>query len=58
MTPNKEGIAMHYLFWIVELFSMLMTAFIGACFYVGGFILALIFIFLRWIYRSVKGARA
>lgn len=45
---------MHYLFWLVELFSMLMTAFIGACFYVGGFILALIYVFLRWIYRSIK----
>lgn len=45
---------MNYLFWIVELFSMLMTAFIGTIFYVGGFILALIYVFLRWIYRSVK----
>lgn len=47
------------LFCIIELFSMLMTAFIGTCFYVGGFLFSLLYVFIRYVYRSVKGgARA
>ena len=49
---------MHYLFWLVELFSMLMTAFIGSIFYVAGFIIALLYVAIRWLYRCVKGATA
>jgi len=49
---------MHYLFWLVELFSMLMTAFIGTVFYAGGFFLALLYVAIRWLYRTVKGAAA
>lgn len=46
---------MHYLFWLIELFSMLMTAFIGTCCYIGGFVIAVIYVCIRWIYRNMKG---
>ena len=46
---------MRYLFWLIELFSMLATAFIGTCFYVGGFIIALLYVAIRYVYRSIRG---
>lgn len=49
---------MKYLFCIIELFSMLMTAFIGTVFYAGGFLLALFYVAIRWLYRTAKGAAA
>ena len=47
--------AMRILYCLIEVFSMLATAFIGTCFYVGGFMIALIFAAIRYIYRSLKG---
>ena len=49
---------MKYLFWIIELISMLMTAFIGTLFYAAGFVIAVIYVAARWIYRTVKEATA
>lgn len=49
---------MNYLFWIVELFSMLMTAFIGTIFYVAGFVIALVYVAVRWLYHFAKEAAA
>lgn len=49
---------MRYLFWLVELFSMLMTAFIGTVFYVAGFVAALVYVAVRWLYHFAKEATA
>ena len=49
---------MKYLFCLIELISMLMTAFIGTVFYMAGFIIALIYVAARWICRTVKEAAA
>lgn len=46
------------LFWIVELFSMLMTAFIGSVLYVAGFVIALVYVAIRWLYHFAKEAAA
>lgn len=46
---------LRYLFCFVEIFSMIMTAFLGSVFYLGGFFIAVIYRLIRSIYRAVKG---
>lgn len=43
------------LFCIVELFSMCMTAFLGTLFYLAGFIIAITYKLIRYVYRTLKG---
>ena len=49
---------MAYLFCFIELISMLMTAFIGTLFYAGGFLAALLYVAVRWLFHFVKEASA
>ena len=49
---------MAYLFCLIEIISMLMTAFIGTCFYVAGFFIALLFVTIRWLFRTIREAIA
>ena len=49
---------MKYLFCLIELVSMLMTAFIGTLFYAAGFLLALLYVAVRWIFRTAKEVTA
>ena len=53
-TIKKEECLMKYLFCLIELISMLMTAFIGTCFYVAGFFIALLYVAVRWLFRTVR----
>lgn len=46
---------LRYLFYFVEIFSMVMTAFLGSVFYLGGFFIAVIYRLIRGIYRTIKG---
>ena len=43
------------LFIAVELFSMCMTAFMGTLFYLAGFIIAITYKIIRYVYRTLKG---
>ena len=45
---------MTYLFCFIELISMLMTAFIGTLFYAAGFIIAILYVAARWLFRTAK----
>ena len=46
---------LRFLFCIVELFSMFMTAFLGTLFYLAGFIIAITYKLIRYVYRTLKG---
>ena len=49
---------MKYLFCLIELISMLMTAVIGTLFYAAGFILAILYQAARWTYWTIRRVTA